>query len=226
MRFSPVFRIERRGELAGFQARLGGRYVAQEPSPPQPPMARLAATPQPPGADPETVWRFTDAEREWTISLSSTSLALEAVRYLDFEDFADELAALVAAVAAEFEPQREVRLGLRYVNRIEDERLEKRGVPFFLNGELAAPVGGALGNELLGSLSELRFREREGTLAIRHGLVEPSGYLLDFDRFAAGERDFAPASIVKRVHRFHELIERLFVWSLSERYLKELRAAA
>lgn len=226
VRFAPVYAIERRGELAGFQARLGDSYVATEPAPPPSTMARQAVTPQPPGAEPETVWRFHRAERDWAVSLSSTSLALEATRYLDFDDFAGELAEIVAAVDEEFEPRQEVRLGLRYVNRIEDERLRKRGIPFFVNEQLVAPVGADLGNDLLGSLAELRFRERGGTLAIRHGLIEPSQYLLDFDFFSAAERDFSPASIVKRVRGFHGMIERLFVWSLSERYLKELRRGA
>lgn len=226
VRFAPVYAIERRAEVAGFQARLGDRYIAQEPGPPKPVMAMRAVTPHPPGVDPETVWRFQRPERDWTISLSSGSLALEAARYLDFDDFARELSRIVKAVHEEFRPGREVRLGLRYVNRIEDERLGKRGVAFFVNEQLAAPVGGDLGNDLLGSLAELRFRERGGTLAIRHGLIETSHYLLDFDRFSAEERSFTPASIVERVKRFHSLIERLFVWSISERYLKELRRSA
>lgn len=226
VRFAPEYAIERREEVAGFQTRLGDRYLAKESASPKPVAAGWAMTPQPPGADPETVWRFQDPERDWTISLSSTSLALEAVHYLDFDDFARELSRIVKSLDEQFAPRREVRLGLRYVNRIEDERLQKRGVGFFIGEELASPVGGELGKDLLGSLAELRFRERGGTLAIRHGLIEPTQYLLDFDRFSGEEQDFAPASIVTRVKRFHSLIERLFVWSVSERYLNELRRSA
>lgn len=215
--------MERREGVAGFQARLGDRYIAQEPAPSAPVVARGAATPEAPAPGQETVWRFQRPQGDWTVSLSSTSLALEAVRYLDFNDFARELSSIVKALHEEFEPKREVRLGLRYVNRIEDRRLEKRGIGFFVNEQLAAPVGEDLGSDLLGSLAELRFRERGGTLAIRHGLIEPAQYLLDFDRFGAEERDFSPGSIVERVKRFHGLIERLFVWSISARYLKELR---
>ncbi len=226
VRFAPVFAIEKRAEVADFQAGLADRYLAQTPEAPQTTMARGAMTPQPPGGDPETVWRFRNPERDWTISLSSTSLALEATRYLNFDDFAGELSEIVKALANTFEPKREVRLGLRYVNRIEDKRLQRRGVPLFLNEQLATPVGGDLGSDLLGSLAELRFRERGGTLAIRHGLIEPTRYLLDFDRFSAEEREFVPSSVVRRVKRFHGLIERLFVWSITDRYMKELRRSA
>lgn len=209
--------------MASFQERLGERYVALEAEAPRPQIGLGAVTPQPPGGDPETVWRFRRSEPGWTISLSSTSLALEAVEYLDFDDFAAELSEVVRALDEVFAPRVEVRLGLRYVNRIADERLRKRGVAFFVNEQLASPVGADLGNDLVGSLAELRFREGGGTLAIRHGLIEPARYLLDFDRFSAEERDFAPSSIIERVKRFHGLIERLFVWSIADRYMKELR---
>lgn len=223
MRFAPVFAIERRAEVAAFQALLGERYVARQPTSSRSPAAGLGPTPQAPGGESETIWRFEHPEGDWAVSLSSTSLALEAVRYMDFDDFAAELSRIVQGLHEAFEPRHEVRLGLRYVNRIEDERLAKRGIGFFLHEELASPVGGELGSDLIGSLAELRFREQDGTLAIRHGLVEPTHYLLDFDRFGAGEREFAPASVVERTRSFHALIERLFAWSLSPRYLKELK---
>lgn len=224
VRFAPVYAIEQRVKLAGFQAALGDRYVAKRPAPRPPIIAGRTMTPQLPSPDSETIWRFEAAEEgDCAVSLASTSLALEAARYRDFDDFAAELSRVVRALHEAFEPQVEVRLGLRYVNRIEDKRLQKQGIAFFLEEQLATPVGGDLGNDLAGSLAELRFRERGGILAIRHGLIEPGHYLLDFDRFSAEERDFAPKSIVQRIKRFHDLIERLFVWSLSQRYLKELR---
>ncbi|MBA3867120.1 MAG: TIGR04255 family protein [Solirubrobacterales bacterium] len=215
VRFAPVFAVEQAAVVADFQAGLGERYLAQAP-----------VRPMDQGqAGAESVWLFRDHEKDWTVSLSATSLALEAITYVDFDDFAGELAAILQTLEGVFEPRQEVRLGVRYVNRIEDDRLQKRGVGFFVNEQLTSPVGGDLGGDLQSSLCELRFRERGGHVTIRHGLVEPSTYLIDFDHFSEGERDFAPKTIVRRVQRFHALIERLFVWSISERYLKELRGA-
>ena len=196
--------------MAQFQKQLGREYVAQ---------------PRGEGA-PEAIWLFRNRERAWTVSLTSGSLGLEAETYHDFDDFAGELTRLLGDVATVFEPQTEVRLGVRYINRIEDERLGKRGIDFFMRKDLASPVGSELGSDLQYSLCELRFREQGGWLAIRHGLIEPNVYLLDFDSFVEEERDFLPAEIVQRVNDFHALIERLFVWSLSDRYLKELKGGA
>ncbi len=202
--------------MAEFQKRLGRRYLAR----------RQPEEPGPAGVRQEPIWFFRDDDRAWTVSLTTSSLGLEAETYHDFDDFAGELARVLDEAAAVFEPRTEVRLGVRYVNRIEDERLGKRGIAFFITKELASPVGGDLGDGLQHSLCELRFREHGAWLAIRHGLVEPDTYLLDFDHFVEEERDFTPTEVVRRVNGFHALIERLFVWSLSPRYLKELKGGA
>jgi len=224
VRFAPVFAVERRAEVARFQERLDERYVAQDPVAPQYGGAIGSGTaPARSEGSRESIWPFRDAERDWTVSLSSTSLALEATQYVDFDDFAAELGAILTSLHEVFAPPQETRLGLRYINRIEDERLQKRGISFFLNDELAAPVGGRLGRSLLSSFCELRFRERDSVVVLRHGLIEANRYLLDLDHFSDEVRQFEPKSIATRIRKYHGLIERLFVWSLSERYLNGLR---
>jgi uncharacterized protein (TIGR04255 family) len=219
-----MYATEERSEVARFQQSLDGSFIAEAPVTPRS-AAALGATPLPARHAPsqETVWPFRNPEREWTVSLSSTSLALEAGRYLDFDDFAAELERILTALHDVFAPRQELRLGLRYINRIEDEQLKKRSISFFINEELARPVGGPLGTNLLSSINELRFRERESTVVLRHGLIDEAVYLLDFDHFSDERRDFDPAAIVRRIQKFHALIERLFVWSLSGRYLKQLQ---
>jgi len=217
VRFAAVYAVEQPAEVANFQAGLGERYVARQP------LRSPGGTDGQGAAGDGSVWLFENLEREWTVSLTSDSLALEAGSYRDFDDFAGELAAILDTLHRVFAPREETRLGVRYVNRIEEERIGKRGISFFVNEQLTGPAGGELGDDLLSSLCEMRFGEKEGQVTVRHGLVEPSTYLLDFDRFSEGEREFAPKSIVTRVNRFHALIERLFVWSISERYLNELR---
>lgn len=199
--------------MAEFQRQLGIRYQ----------LVPESEEVSPAGKAPDPLWLFEDRDRAWTASLTRGSIGLEAETYHDFDDFAAELERILSDAAAIFEPQTEVRLGVRYVNRIEDERLSKRGIGFFVNQSLASPVGSELGSELDHSLCELRFRERNTWLTLRHGLIDPDVYLLDFDNFIEEEVDFSPPGIVHRVGEFHGLIERLFVWSLSPRYLKELK---
>ena len=173
----------------------------------------------------ETMWPFRDEERGWALSLSSSSIGLESIeRYQHFPTFLSELEAVLTALVQTFSPKFRTRIGLRYVNQIEDSALlHGGGLRRFLNPELISPIGGAFGDDLVAGLSEMRFAEKDGTFVVRHGLVTPTAYLLDFDYFHEEEVGFDLAETKSRVSRFHDLIERVFVWSLSEPYVARLQ---
>lgn len=227
VRFAPVHAIEKRERVADFQERLRETYVARDPHVPQTVTIQFGPSPVPPAPSflpPESVWPFEDRERGWSVSLSSSSLALEASTYQDFDHFVAEFRAVLAALTETFGPRKCSRLGLRYVNEITDERLRHAGsLDEFLRAELVSPVGTELGSDLLGSLCELRFKETLGTLVLRHGLIRSDTYLLDFDYFKEESDAFDSETITKTVESFHDVIERLFVWCLSDTYLEELK---
>jgi uncharacterized protein (TIGR04255 family) len=230
VRFAPVHAIEKRERVADFQERLAETYVARDPRFPQTVTIQFGPTPGAPAPSvqaPEVVWPFEDRERGWSVSLSSTSLALEASTYDDFDDFLAEFRSVLSALIEGFDPRECSRLGLRYVNEITDERLRREGdLHELLRSELVSPVGTELGSDLVGSLCELRFRESLGTVVLRHGLIRPDTYLLDYDYFKEEIEVFNAEAITKTVESFHDVIERLFVWCLSENYLCELRQRA
>lgn len=226
VRFAPVHAVEKRERVADFQELLPDRYVARDPQVAQTvtiqfgPSAAHAGMPAP---APEAVWPFEDREHGWSVSLSSSSLALEASTYDDFDDFLTEFQTVLSALVRAFDPQQCRRLGLRYVNEVIDERLRgEGGLLKLLRAELVSPIGTELGSGVLGSLSELRFSEALGTLVLRHGLIRPDSYLLDFDYFKEEEEMFTESEIGKTIEHFHDLIEPLFVWCLSDEYLSEL----
>jgi uncharacterized protein (TIGR04255 family) len=227
VRFAPVHAIEKRERVADFQEQLPTSYVAREPQVPQTVTIQFGPSPISPPASvipPEVVWPFEDRERGWSVSLSSSSLALEAGTYDDFDHFLAEFRSVLTALIETFEPRECSRLGLRYVNEITDERLrQQRGLHELLRSELVSPVDTELGSDLLGSLCELRFRENLGTLVLRHGLIRPDTYLLDYDYFREESDALEGKAIAQTVENFHDVIERLFVWSLSEKYLSELK---
>jgi uncharacterized protein (TIGR04255 family) len=227
VRFAPVYAVEKRERVSDFQERLPAGYVAREAQVAQTVTIQFGPSQShaaPPSLAPETVWPFEDRKRGWSVSLSSSSLALEAGRYDDFDDFLAEFRTVLAALAGAFQPQECRRLGLRYVNEITDERLRgERGLMELLRAELVSPIGTDLGSDVAGSLCELRFREALGTLVLRHGLIRPDTYLLDFDYFKEEEEVFSDEGTVTTLERFHDVIEPLFVWSLSDSYLNELK---
>jgi uncharacterized protein (TIGR04255 family) len=228
VRYAPVHAVDSRESIAQFEAGLPDRYVAEDPQMSQAftvaigPGGPLAPAAQVPA---DTVWPFRDDERGWSVAVSTTSLSLESTqKYGDFDDFITELTQILTAFEEVFHPKRRIRLGLRFINRIEDKRLRRRGgITHFVRDELLSPVGGAAGADLLNSLSELRFRERHGIFVLRHGLLPDAAYLLDYDYFAEDVHEFDATDAVQTVKRFHNLIERVFVWSLSDKYLTELK---
>jgi uncharacterized protein (TIGR04255 family) len=230
VRFAPVHAIEKRERVADFQELLADGYLARDPHVPQTVTIQFGPSPVPPAAGvfaPEAVWPFEDRERGWSVSLSSSSLALEASTYDDFNDFLAEFRSVLSALIETFHPRECSRLGLRYVNEITDSRLGKpSGLHELLRPALVSPVGTELGSELLGSLCELRFRETFGTLVLRHGLIRSDTYLLDYDYFKEEAHAFDGEAVTKTVESFHDVIEPLFVWCLSDTYLSELKGHA
>jgi uncharacterized protein (TIGR04255 family) len=226
VRYSPVHAVEKRELVADFESRLDDRYVAQDAQTSQTLTIQIGAGPAPAGAPPpavvDTVWPFRDDTRGYSVSLGNSSLAVEAdSTYHDFPQFLDEFSAAVRACAEIFQPKRQLRLGLRYINEVNDERL-REDVRMIISPELVAPVGSVVQGGLVRSLAELRVAESLGIFVVRHGLVDDTTYLLDFDYFSEAQRELDPQRVIETVKRFHDLIEPFFIWSLSERYLAEL----
>ncbi len=242
VRYSPVHAVAKRELVADFESRLDSRYVAHDAQTPQALTIQIGSGPapgalmsppgvlmSPPGAlmsppQVDTVWPFRDDERGYSVSLGNSSLAVEVdSTYHDFPQFLEEFSTVVTACAEIFQPKREIRLGLRYINEINDGRL-REDIRTVVSSELVLPVGTAIQGGLLRSFEELRVAETLGTFVVRHGLVEDaSTYLLDFDYFSETERDFDPRRVIKTIAGFHEVIEAFFVWSLNPDYLAELK---
>lgn len=230
VRYSPIHAVEKRELVADFESRLNDGYVAQDAQVSQTLTIQIGSGPVPrplvPPSIPDTVWPFKDDGRGYLVSLANSSLAVEAnAAYHDFPQFLHEFGTAVRACAEVFRPKREVRLGLRYINELSDDRL-RDDVSAVVSKDLSAPVGTAIQSGLIRSLSEFHVTESLGTFVIRHGLVEDATYLLDFDYFSETNQDFDPDAVLETVNSFHELVERFFVWSLDPDYLAELKATS
>jgi uncharacterized protein (TIGR04255 family) len=229
VRYSPLHAVGNRDLVAEFESRLDSRYVPESAQTAQAFTVQIGPGPLPASAvasaAADTVWPFRDDERGYAVSLGHASLAVEAgPQYHDFPQFLEEFRTAVTACADIFQPKREVRLGLRYVNEITDERL-RLDVRSIINSKLVLPLGTAVEGGLLRSFGELRVKESLGTFVIRHGLVDDATYLLDFDYFSETERAFDPQQLLASVEGFHNLIEPFFVWTLKRSYLAELKKA-
>lgn len=177
-------------------------------------------------AAPELVWVLSSEDGRTRAAVSSSSVAVESDSYDRWDLFRGHIRDVLTAVAGTVAPKRCVRLGVRYVNEIDVSRAEGNPAQMAeqLNDALLAPAL-AFARPLLGSLAELRVGEDDGAVfVLRHGLVNPATYLLDFDAYIESDEDFDAELLAERVERFHDRIESVFAWSLTDAYLEALRS--
>lgn len=176
----------------------------------------------------ETVWILADPDERFRAVVSASSVGVECEDYQLWDDFRSALEHVLCAVAATAAPARCSRLGVRYVNELQDELLD--GDPAHMARVVAAELlepSLSVGNPVASSMSETRFQEpNEARLTLRHGLLEDRRFLLDFDHFTEVQQPFEPGPLVASAERFHDRIESLFAWSLNPEYLISLRGPA
>jgi uncharacterized protein (TIGR04255 family) len=173
------------------------------------------------------VWRLSDIDKAWRVSLTSRSIALETGggTYTDWPDFAQRMSALVSAVAEHFAPSHVQNVGVRYINAASvdngtDPRLE-----------CAPELVSITGNSDL-ELADLlwRFAVDEGHMLLRSGVIPPlnsydpnvfpprehSNWYLDIDVSNADTREFDAdqinTSILAQVRRVHAV----YLWAMQK----------
>jgi len=225
VRYRPILAIEQADKVSLFQEALGGSYEYLDSQRAQSVTVYFGpagADPPPPGSA-ETIWRFRDSETGYLVALSSASLGFEASQYRDFAHFSAEFSRVLSVLKAIFSPSHRTRLGVRYVNEIEDDRLtQPSGLPLLITEHLVRPLGTELGFDVQSTLSDLRFIQPDGNFVLRHGLVRDNTYLLDFDYFKEEEVPFDPQDVRTLATSYHDTVEAVFVWSVTKEYLEEL----
>jgi uncharacterized protein (TIGR04255 family) len=225
-RTTPVLAFERPETVEQLTAALDGWELADRQS-----NVELAVRVGPHGVEqqqgrPETVWVLASRDEQFRAVVSASSVAVECERYSLWPDFRDAVRSVFVAVHDIATPTRCTRLGARYVNELHDDRLNGDPVAMaelVCEELIAAPL--ALERPVSGSAAELRVREEFGTLALRHGLIEPGRFLLDLDAYNEEAEAFDPDALLERAGRFHSRIESVFAWAITSTYLDELRGA-
>lgn len=175
---------------------------------------------------PGTVWQFASHDKRWKLSLSQTSLGIETDAYSTYADFSQALERALALTAKHFPIKQKTRFGLRYINEITGDRLmEPGGLLRFFTPEFL-PVGGELSETLAASYSEVRFDEADGSLVLRHGLVQPDKYLLDFDYFNESAEEFDATKIVETARSYHTVIDSIFARAITPEFMAEMKEGA
>lgn len=172
------------------------------------------------------VYDFLSHDSELVVSLAVNFVALTANKYTSWEDYFGTLKSILNSLIEEYNPSHFTRLGLRYRNLIEKEKLGLAECSWsdllnvalvreFATPELAEEIVN-VGHGML-----LRLGPGQERVQIQHGLAldpdtgEEVGYFIDSDFFVEEVTNVDAAS--DRLVKFNQHNGRLFRWFITER---------
>ena len=237
-RFPPILAIRDPDKVAVLQEALRETYpnLSQD----QVHSIELASN-QTPNVRQGLIWRFVDREKDarWRVSLGVDFVALETSSYDSRSDFLNRVRAIVSAVEQAFKPASASRLGLRYIDRLTDEAVDRVGElihPEVL-GIMQPPKNphAALEESLLHLMTEAQFLAQDGACVQgRWGqlpknttydpdalepIAKPS-WILDLDMFTTESLPFASEKLLTTAMGFAECLYWLFRQMVTEEFLR------
>ncbi len=179
------------------------------------------------------VWRFSDGPDGWEVALAPEFVALATNHYTNREDFLGRLGQLVDALDKWLQPPKIRRLGVRYIDRVQEQdhlqRLSELLRPEVL-GPYNVPLPEAVTLDNVLTDCGYRFSD-DSALRARWGFLGPKttfdpaiapvdspSWVLDLDA-SHGERDFDAAAIADQVQLFTDRIYRFFRWAVTDEFL-------
>jgi uncharacterized protein (TIGR04255 family) len=235
--FSPVLKIaDPSGSgIAGFQDVIRKHYPTLSQEVEQGIQVQFDDKGQltPPMMVSNPVWRFTDKSDLWRATLTRETIAIETqTAYANRQDFLDRLKFLTSAVQEAFEPAQSLRVGLRYLNLIDDGRLAQ--LDQLVRAEFLAFCVEGFRDSLEISTNISNFRVPEGNLVVKWGVLPPNlvhdpnvmrpspdrRWYLDLDASNDTPSDFDADSLYNKSKALTERIYTMFRWAVKSEFLE------
>ena len=237
VRFPAVMKIEDSAFVANFQETIRKDYPILRPE------RQLGVLIGPGGVQPHdagTVWRFETKDPDaWQVTLAPTFVSLSAKRYTRRSDLLARLTVVLHALEGWLQPHVCDRIGIRYVDRVTGEQLDR--ISTLVRPEILGVAGdeAALGSaKVVHALSDALFRlDDSSQLRGRWGRlpagatydpgIEPArepSWVLDLDHYSSQEEDFDLATIGGRAADFCDRIYTFFRWAVTDAFLDEFAA--
>lgn len=181
---------------------------------------------------PGVALSFSDPKSTWQVTVTETAVALETTDYSTRDDFCARSAEIFAAVASAALPPVVDRVGIRYIDRLTGDALDK--VPMYVMPELGALVGYVdsplvLNHSITESQIEIDGGER---MLVRSGLLPPGAafdpalpavpeqsWILDMDVFTTQAGfPFDPDELTQRLRRYAETAYAFFRFATTEAF--------
>ncbi len=189
-------------------------------------------------------WQVQDAAGKWQVTFAPNFVTVHTSAYVSRNDFVARLNQVVHTFASATGPPRTERIGIRYINRLEEEDITDLATlvrPEMLGG-LAAPhadysvkVERAL-NEVLYNLAPKQVDVTD-SLQARWGvlpsgaMIDPtlpglstSSWILDMDSFRTGSGAFTAAAVSSAALELADRAYRFFRWVVNDDFLMRFGA--
>ena len=226
--FPTLAKISQASVLAPFQERIRSVYPLLTQEEIQHIEMQPTAVPR---VRSDIIWRFGSADGKWRVSLSSSFLALETTAYTSRTEFVGRMIALATALQATMDPQFYLRLGLRYINRMEGEALAR--ITTLIKPEVLGVLQTPFKDAAQHLITESILRTEEGQLLARWGslpanatvdpqAVEPiaaPSWIFDLDISATGQWPFEAAAISDRLLGFAKRNYAVFRFVVQNEFL-------
>ena len=166
--------------------------------------------------------KFTSEDKKKHVNLTQSFIALTDNDYESWENFSQEMNLVAKALDKEYKPNFYTRIGLRYIDIIEREKIGLGGIAWskLLNSALIGLLGDTtLQTALTRINSEAEFdidTEVISKVRLRHGLIYRNNqalYLIDTDCYT--EERSAFNAIPSILNSFNRTAGNLFRWTLS-----------
>jgi uncharacterized protein (TIGR04255 family) len=219
------------------QERLGGKYpqIGEWRSMAATMTFAAGAAPQVTQEHGASGWQMKSDDEAWTVTLQPDFFSLETSAYVDWSDFRSRIVELIDAVTDAYAPALETRIGLRYIDGIDDPVVTAAaGWRGLIRDELLGPlVHPELGDAVRSVSQQVEFDAGDGyRVTLRHGTGPVPGeaglvYVLDHDCFRPSGRPFDAAEIMKAADDLHRIALQVFQSAITEKlytYLKGVDA--
>lgn len=175
-------------------------------------------------------WRLVSHDGRSTATVMADNFALETTAYPGWESFSDALFKLIDSACEVLQPEAELRLGLRYINRIEQPELLRSGDLFqWISEGLLGILRHPIGPGVVASQQQVQVDAPDGLRAvIQHGFFQDQGigrlaYLMDIDTYRESVRVFDRKDLHSGIDALHSLTLRLFQSMITEQMYEYLR---
>lgn len=228
VRFASILKIDSKEGVAPFQELIRRQYPLLEQLTSHGLQMEVTANTPNFRQIASNVWRFSDADGAFVVSLTSDAITLEARRYPGRKAFMARWSELLRSVEDIYAPSLAVRVGIRYLNRINGDAMDN--LPSWVNPNLIGVALPEYREYVSQAISEANLQIDEGNMLLRWGIIpknytidpnllEPVGtasWLLDIDTSSSKQRPFEANSLTTIYQELSERAYAVFRWVMTD----------